>query len=220
MFPTGQEHTQPPCPYTLPTIFTKQTLSLSLTLGITSLALVLLLLLHIARHYHRRSIATTLASHQPYHHLSQMDAIEKGNISPMPTTPPPQSQSPPPPSSACDVLKPLSQSGVFPSSGAVAARARELMQMQMQKQLQTGKASPSSPAMMRGGSETEEADVAVEGGSRRSSNSSDSSNSGSCGGGEVGGSVQKRGELVQQIREVDNDGYRVRTWRRVVTEYS
>lgn len=218
MFPTGQGNTQPPCPYTLPTIFTKQSLSLSLTLGITSLALVLLLLLHIARHYHRRLIATTLASHQPYHHLSQMDAIEKGNTSPMTTTPPPQSQSPPPPSSACDVLKPLSQSGVFPSSGAVAARARELMQMQMQ--LQTGKASPSSPAMMMGGSETEEADVAAEGGSRRSSNSSDSSNSGSCGGGEVGGSVQKRGELVQQIREVDSDGNGVRTWRRVVTEYS
>ncbi|KAJ5883035.1 uncharacterized protein N7473_009921 [Penicillium subrubescens] len=162
MLPTGQDHTQPPCPYTLPTIFTKQSLSLFLTLGITSLALVLLLvllLLHIARHYHRPATATTLAPH----HLSQMDAMEKGRTSPMTTTPPPQplpqSPTPPPPSSACDVLQPLSQSGVFPSSGAVAARARELMQMQMQ----TGKASPSSPGMMMGGSETEESEVAAEG---------------------------------------------------------
>jgi hypothetical protein len=140
-----------------------------------------------------------------------MDAMEKGETSPIPASPSPPT---PPPPSACDVLQPLSQTGVFPSSGAVAARARELMQMQMQ--LQTGKASPSSPggsAMM----ETEEAEGA-EGGSRRSSNSS-SSSGGDCGG-EVGGSVQKRVELVQQIREVDEDGNGVRTWRRVVTEYS
>jgi hypothetical protein len=216
MLPTGQE-TQPPCPYTLPTIFTKQTLSLSLTLGITSLAL-LLLLLHIARHYHHPA---TLASHQLATH-SQMDAMEKGKTSPMTTTPPPlplpQSPTPPPPSSACDVLQPLSQGGVFPSSGAVAARARELMQMQMQ--LQTGKASPSSPGMVMGGSETEESEVAAEGGSRRSSNSSDRSSGGGGCAGEVGGSVQKRGVLMQQIREVDGDGNAVRTWRRVMTEYS
>jgi hypothetical protein len=86
----------------------------------------------------------------------------------------------------------------------------------MQMQMQTGKASPSSPGMMMGGSETEESEVAAEGGSRRSSDSSDSSS----GGGEVGGSVQKRGVLMQQIREVDGDGNGVRTWRRVVTEYS
>ncbi|KAJ5553994.1 hypothetical protein N7513_003953 [Penicillium frequentans] len=36
----------------------------------------------------------------------------------------------PPPASALDVLKPLSLGGNFPSSGAVAARAREQMQMQ------------------------------------------------------------------------------------------
>lgn len=135
--------------------------------------------------------------------------MEKGQTSLSPAN-----TSPPPPSSACDVLKPLSQSGAFPSSGAVAARARELMQMQMQ--MQTGKASPSSPGMIGGGSAMMEAEVAEEteeGGSRRSSGSSSS-------GGEDGGSVQKRGELVQQMREVDGDGNEVRTWRRVVTEYS
>jgi hypothetical protein len=74
--------------------------------------------------------------------------------------------------------------------------------------------------MVMGGSETEESEVAAEGGSRRSSNSSDRSSGGGGCAGEVGGSVQKRGVLMQQIREVDGDGNAVRTWRRVMTEYS
>ncbi|KAJ6109318.1 hypothetical protein N7486_001552 [Penicillium sp. IBT 16267x] len=45
----------------------------------------------------------------------------------------------PPPASAMDVLKPLSLGGTFPSSGAVAARAREQMQMQQRQ-------NASSPA--------------------------------------------------------------------------
>lgn len=97
----------------------------------------------------------------------------------------------PPPASACDVLKPLSQSGAFPSSGAVAARARELMQMQVQ--LQTGKASPSSPGLR-----AMEVMGSREGG--------------------IGGSVQKRSESVQEMREVDGDELRI--WRRVMIEYS
>lgn len=104
--------------------------------------------------------------------------MEKGNTSP-PTSIAPL------PASACEVLKPLSQSGAFPSSGAVAARARE--------QMQTGKASPSSPApspVLAGAEDSSPA----------------------------GGSVQKRSESVQQMHKVDADG--VRTWRRVVTEYS
>ncbi|KAF3398072.1 hypothetical protein F1880_006383 [Penicillium rolfsii] len=210
MLPTGPE-SQPPCLYTLPNIFTKETLSLSFTLGVIGFVIVLLLLLlHIARHYHPPATQRDLASHP----RSQMDAMEKGT-SLMNTTPPPQPQSPPPPTSACDVLKPLSQGGVFPSSGAVAARARELMQMQMQTQ--TVKASPPSPGVMSGSMMGTEGSGVTEGGSRRGSNSSDSSHSG---GGEGGGSVQKRGALVQQIREVDEEGNGVRTWRRVVTEYS
>lgn len=113
-----------------------------------------------------------------------MDSMEKGTTSPS-TSPPP------PPASACEVLQPLSQSGAFPSSGAVAARARE--------QMQTGKASPSFPG---------------------TSPSPSSSPSPALKEFEKGdnGSVQKRNELVQQMREVDAEG--VRTWRRVVVEYS
>ncbi|KAJ5729109.1 uncharacterized protein N7483_003617 [Penicillium malachiteum] len=46
----------------------------------------------------------------------------------------------PPPASAVDVLRPLSHGGHFPSSGAVAARIREQMQLQ-----NASSSPPSSP---------------------------------------------------------------------------
>ncbi|KAJ5450689.1 uncharacterized protein N7458_007138 [Penicillium daleae] len=196
MPPAGQGHTQQPCPYNLPHISIPRPLSLVLGLTITSLAL-LLLLQRIAHHYRSSARTNThITTYPTPTHLFQMDDMEKGTTSPSssPGSVTSITSTSPPPASACDVLKPLSQSGVFPSSGAVAARARELMQMQMQMQMQTGKASPSSPGLR-----------AMElMGSRASSG--------------IGGSVQKRSESVQEMREVDGDG--VRTWRRVVTEYS
>lgn len=185
MLPIGQENTQPPCPYKLP-----QTITLALGLALTTLTL--LLIQRIARrHYQPTHTPATLAQ------ADQTDAMEKGNLtSPAPSTLMTMNICPPP-ATACDVLKPLSQSGAFPSSGAVAARARELMQMQ------TGKASPSSPGI----DDTVMAKVMA-----RALGESEGGSSETC------GSVQKRGESVLEMREVDGDG--VRTWRRVVAEYS
>ena len=50
----------------------------------------------------------------------------------------------PPPASAMDVLKPLSQGGNFPSSGTVAARAREQMQ-NASSPLSSPSSSPGTP---------------------------------------------------------------------------
>lgn len=174
--PTGQEHTQQPCLYQVLYNSYPGTLALSLGLAITGITLLLLL-----QRISRRA--------QPHlaRHPDQMDGVEKGTTSPS-TSPPP------PPASACDVLKPLSQSGAFPSSGAVAARARE--------QMQTGKASPSSPGTSPSPSSSPNPALKeLEGGDNL-----------------LDGSVQKRSEMVQQMREVDVEG--VRTWRRVVIEYN
>ncbi|OQE14478.1 hypothetical protein PENSTE_c035G04835 [Penicillium steckii] len=85
----------------------------------------------------------------------------------------------PPSATACDVLKPLSQNGNFPNSGAVANKAREQM-------AKNGNSSPaSSAAQPRSGSETQ----------------STPSASGTA-------SVQRRSESVQQMRQVDGDGVR------------
>ncbi|KAJ5359599.1 uncharacterized protein N7496_012012 [Penicillium cataractarum] len=185
MLPIGQENTQPPCPYKLP-----QTLTLAL--GFTLITLTLLLIQRIARrHYQPTHTHSPASPAQP----DQTDAMEKGNLtSPAPSTSMTMNICPPP-ATACDVLQPLSQSGAFPSSGAVAARARELMQ--------TGKASPSSPGM----DETVMAMVMA-----RALGESEEGWSETC------GPVQKRGESVLEMRDVDSDG--VRTWRRVVAEYS
>jgi hypothetical protein len=188
MLPIGQEHIQAPCPYKLPHIFIQ---IFSLALGLALTTLTLLLIQRIARRHYQPTQTHPATLAQP----DQTDTMEKGTLtSPIPGT---SMNISPPPATACDVLKPLSQSGAFPSSGAVAARARELMQMQ------PGKASPSSPemdatvmamVMARALGETEE------------------------GSSETCGSVQKRSESAREMREVDGDG--LRTWRRVVTEYS
>lgn len=100
----------------------------------------------------------------------------------------------PPSATACDVLKPLSQNGNFPSSGAVAKKVREQMQMQMQKNGNSLSASSAPNATQpRSGSETHSTPSAT-------------------------ASVQRRSESVQQMRELDGEG--IRTWRRLVVEYS
>ncbi|EPS25212.1 hypothetical protein PDE_00144 [Penicillium oxalicum 114-2] len=111
-----------------------------------------------------------------------MDAMdmEKGNLDH------PAIADIPPLPSARDILRPLSQDGIFLSSGAVAAQALKLMQ--------TDKASPSSP----------ETSPPLHLGSDQRD--------------QIGATVQKCSEVVQQICEKDGDG--VRTWRRVVMEYS
>lgn len=85
--------------------------------------------------------------------------------------------------SACDILKPLSRNGTLPSSGAVAAMARE--------QMQNASGSPGTSRVEIPTGATEN---------------------------EAGGSVQRRSESMQQMHEVDTDG--VRTWRRLIVEYS
>jgi len=123
---------------------------------------------------------------------SQLSNMEKASSKPSSTLPPS--------ATACDVLKPLSQNGNFPSSGAVANKVREQMQMQMQK---NGNSLPASSApnatQPRSGS-------GIESGSDTQSTPSATA------------SVQRRSESVQQMREVDGDG--VRTWRRLVVEYN
>ncbi|KAJ6120729.1 hypothetical protein N7523_005009 [Penicillium sp. IBT 18751x] len=88
--------------------------------------------------------------------------------------------------SACDILIPLSRNGTFPSSGAVAALAREQMQ----------NADACSPG-------TSKAEIPTQGEQSEQS--------------EASGSVQRR-ESAQQIQEADTSG--VRTWRRLIVEYS
>lgn len=130
----------------------------------------------------------TIRKSQPQSDLwTQLSNMEKATSKSSSTSSSTFSPPPPPSVSACDVLKPLSQNGNFPSSGAVAARAREQME-------NSGNNSPSTAATVatqpRSGSE---GDAAT-------------------------GSVQRRNESVQQMREVDVNG--VRTWRRLVVEYS
>lgn len=76
------------------------------------------------------------------------------------------------------MLKPLSRNGTFPSSGAVAARAREQIQ-------NPGKVSGSAGLS----------------GTARAGAVSGSN-------GEASGSVQKRSESVLQMHEVEGDGVR------------
>ncbi|KAJ5167024.1 uncharacterized protein N7482_005805 [Penicillium canariense] len=178
MIQAGHGYTQHPCLYQLLSSLSPWTLSLGLGLGLAVTSLALFLVIQsIARRHSQAYRAATQHPQQP-DPWSQITAMEKGKASPPSTVPPP--------ASACDVLRPLSQSGAFPSSGAVAARARE--------QMQAGKASPSSP-------ET----------SATQTRSTEASS-------EAGGPVQRHSELVQQMCEVDADG--VRTWRRLIVEYS
>lgn len=83
-----------------------------------------------------------------------------------------------PPATACDVLRPLSSTGEFPTSGAVAAHARE--------QMATGGKSPSSSSS------------ATQAGSPSQSATSN----------ESADAVQRRKETVQQMREEDSNGVR------------
>ncbi|KAJ5975724.1 hypothetical protein N7481_009431 [Penicillium waksmanii] len=130
---------------------------------------------------HLKQICKSAPQSSPWSQMSNMEKATSKSSSPPP---------PPPPASACDVLKPLSQNSNYPSSGAVAARAREQME-------NSGKPSPVVSA----------ATVATQ------------PRFGSEGDAATGsGSVQRRNESVQQMREVDDNG--VRTWRRLVVEYS
>lgn len=86
--------------------------------------------------------------------------------------------------SACDILTPLSRNGTFPSSGAVAAMAREQMQ-------NAGACSPG----------TSNAEIPTQ-----------------CEPNEASGPVQRCDESAQQIHQADTSG--VRTWRRLIVEYS
>ncbi|KAJ5901953.1 hypothetical protein N7495_002481 [Penicillium taxi] len=94
--------------------------------------------------------------------------------------------------SACDVLKPRAN---FPTSGAVAAKARE--------QMNAGKTTASSSSTGSSRAETHE-----------------QSGSGSDASGDASDPGQKHSVSVQQMQmhEVDDDG--VRTWRRIIVEYS
>ncbi|KAJ5391762.1 hypothetical protein N7509_007252 [Penicillium cosmopolitanum] len=141
---------------------------------VTSLFLFSLAIQHLKR------ICKSAPQSGPWYQMSNMEKATSKSASPPP----------PPAASACDVLKPLSHNSNYPSSGVVAARAREQME-------NSGKSSPVVPA----------ATVATQ------------PRSGSEGDAATGsGSVQRRNESVQQMREVDDSG--VRTWRRLVVEYS
>ncbi|KAJ5588428.1 hypothetical protein N7537_011106 [Penicillium hordei] len=97
--------------------------------------------------------------------------MEKGNIVSSASRPP----------SACDILQPLSHTSFLPSSGALAAQARE----QQSERLALAESSPTSSKASSSGAAEE---------------------------------VQKRNETIQQMCEEDDEG--VRTWKRVVVEYS
>lgn len=102
----------------------------------------------------------------------------------------PSSNSTPPSPSACDVLKPLSGDSGLPSSGEIAAKVREQGDQ------------PGKEVGTTGSPKVTEANSISHSGSRT----------------EVPSSVQKRSESVQQMHEIDADG--VRTWKRVIVEYS
>ncbi|KAF7717455.1 Uncharacterized protein PECH_000497 [Penicillium ucsense] len=164
-------------------------------LGLALVGLVLLLSLFRFTTRHRRRSCTiqpnwsaTRSQPSTSHtraHTDPTNAMEKGNLYPAVA----MSRETLPLPSACDILKPLSQDGVFPSSGAVAAQALKLKA--------TEKASPSSPQP-----ETETSPPA-----RMEPDLSH----------EIGSSLQERSEVVQQMCEEDQNG--VRTWRRLVMEY-
>lgn len=96
-----------------------------------------------------------------------------------------------PPSTARDVLRPLSQTSSFPSSGSIVAAMHE------QKQSAPGNAVNDRPSESSGSSQSPTDAATSE---------------------TTGSSVQKRSEVVQQMRDVDDEG--VRTWRRLIVEYS
>ena len=114
MLTTDQRSTLLPCHLSL----SPWTLYLALSLlGWVSLCLAAFVQ-YIKRHCQQASL-TNDAHTDPW---PQLSAMEKAKPKP------PTASTSPPGSSACDILKPLSQNSSFPSSGTVAAKAREQMQ--------------------------------------------------------------------------------------------
>lgn len=140
--------------------------------ALSVVTLSLALIIHHIRH--RCQQASIIANHPD----SWIQSSEMGKAE-TDTCP---SSTKPPPACATEALEPLSRDGSVPSSGTVAAKARE--------QIHSAEASRTS---------------------------NPDPNSRSRGVIEGNGSVQKRSESVQQMREVDADG--VRMWKRLIVEY-
>ncbi|KAL4986403.1 hypothetical protein BDW68DRAFT_163346 [Aspergillus falconensis] len=147
--------------------------------------------------------------------------------------------------SACDILQPLSHSTPLPSSGYLAAALREERRNRMEQahQLETGCVHPTSSDCTTSGDFALVAfrtDCNLPSGTGNSPTPTDDSSQAtprpitplptgmsadvavreyprSLGSGETR-SVQKRGENVEFLRDVDEEG--ARTWRRWVIEYS
>ncbi|KAJ5682479.1 hypothetical protein N7462_005644 [Penicillium macrosclerotiorum] len=127
MIPAIHGYTQEPCLFLFPSI----TAWTPLVLALLALCLCVFLAIQLLIRYCQLALPTNPDKIQPASDAwAQLSAMEKG-----------KSSTSPPPASACDVLKPLSANGTFPSSGAVAARARE--------QMQAAASSPSSTGSPR-----------------------------------------------------------------------
>ncbi|KAJ5578292.1 uncharacterized protein N7459_007256 [Penicillium hispanicum] len=114
MLTAAPAYTLPPChlPFSPWTVY--------LTLGVTGLvSLCLLVAVQYTKRHYQHAYLTGGAHSDSWSQLSDMEKA---------TPKSPANSTTPPGASACDVLQPLSSNGNFPSSGAVAARAREQMQ--------------------------------------------------------------------------------------------
>lgn len=126
--------------------------------------------------------------HPPLDPWTQSPAMEKANTPKTRTKTIDLAAASPPPASACDVLRPLSQSSSWPSSGSIAAKVRE------QKQKQAAVEQSQSPSINAPESTLKtHTDTTTE----------------------MTDSAQRRSETVLQM----NVGG-VRTWRRLVAQYS
>jgi hypothetical protein len=112
-----------------------------------------------------------------------------------------RSKTTPPPPSALDVLRPLSENGSFPNSGAIASKVREQKQKQVADSKSTGgtAGAANDPAPKKSDATTPKARAEI--GSPRSMMTS----------------VQRRTETVAQMYDIDEKGGR--TWRRLIIEY-
>lgn len=142
--------------------------------------------------------------------------------------------------SACDILYPLSHSTSLPSSGYLAAALIEDRRQKMDQayQLESECTSPTSPDCTTVGESalvglrtdcnllsgtvnpptlTDDSSQATSLPTRRSADVADRQHPNSLDFG-ASWSVQKRGEHVEFLRDVDEEG--ARTWRRCVIEYS
>ncbi|KAJ5833837.1 hypothetical protein N7474_002148 [Penicillium riverlandense] len=107
----------------------------------------------------------------------------------------------PPPPSALNVLRPLSENGSFPSSGAIAAKVREQKQIADSKLTAGTTSTVKDPAQKKSDAST--AKTRADTGFSMSTPTT---------------SVQRRTETVAQMYDIDEKGGR--TWRRLIVEYS